>query len=298
MKYLYLFAILVCCAFTTQAQNYKPMPVSNYTWMVRHGNGENWPTYYFYGMKSGDTVINNLTYHKVYRSSDTAFDESEYFAALREDVVARRVYCYDYRIHMERMLYDFSVNVGDTVSWTQWSSVDPFYVVRGTIHSIDSVQINGLYHREIRFSLFNMSTVWQAGSWVEGVGNLNLGGFYKSATGMATCDCADKIVCLKEGNQWIYHNPEYNLVDCDVPTLGISETIAAEQLNVYPNPAANTLTVHGSGQLTITNIYGAVMKKMDINNTATINLNGLVPGTYQLQLRDGRRMASGRFVKE
>ncbi len=299
MKHLYFFTFLFICSFTVQAQNYIPMPTSNFTWMVRHGNGENWPTYYFYGLKNGDTVINNLTYHKVYRSDDTAFDESEYFAGLREDLATKRVYCYDYKIHNERILYDFGVNVGDTVRYFTGGTVDPFYVVQAVVHSFDSVQLNGVYHRQIRFSMYGSNgSLWIPGSWVEGVGNLTLGGFYKSLTALATCDCSDKIVCLKEGSQWIYHNPEYSMVDCDVPTLGVNDEAVNNKLAVYPNPAKNTVSINGNGELTITNIYGAVMKRMNITKTATINVEGLVPGTYLLQLNDGNGAATRRFIKE
>jgi hypothetical protein len=302
MKKIITPAVFFCSFVGAYAQNYMPMPDSNFTWMVRHGNGEAWPTYYFYGMKNEDTVLAGQTYHKVFRSSDTAFDQSEYFAGLRQDVNTKRVYCYDHRIHGERILYDFSVQIGDTVRYLTGSSVDPFYAVQGVVYSFDSVNINGVYHRQIHFSMFGSTSVWPFGTWVEGVGNLTLGGFYKSVTALATCDCADKIVCLKQNGTWIYHNPEYSMVDCDVPTLGIQEEAPKTKLSLAPNPANSVITVRspftGNCQLTILNIYGAVVKKMNSTLPAIVDIKNLAPGMYRLELSDGKQMQTAKFIKE
>ncbi len=301
MKKMFILAIFFCSFIASRAQNYIPMPDSNFTWMVRHGNGENWPTYYFYGITNEDTVLGGQTYHKVFRSSDTAFDNSEYFAGLRQDIATKRVYCYDHKINGERILYDFSVHAGDTVRYITGGSIDPFYVVQGIVYSFDSVLINGVYHRQIHFSMFgNANTAWPFGTWVEGVGNLALGGFYKSVTALATCDCADKIVCLKQNGAWIYHNPEYSSVDCDVPTLSVPEDAPKMKVSIAPNPAHNTITVHSpvTGQLTILNIYGAVVKKMNCGQATVVNIAGLAPGMYRLELSDGKQMMTAKFIKE
>jgi len=74
---------------------------------------------YFKYWFEGDTIINSYQYKKVFKQTGNPianFDESVYYAALREDTIAERVYCIVEEDGIERLLYDFSLNVGDTIS--------------------------------------------------------------------------------------------------------------------------------------------------------------------------------------
>jgi len=91
---------------------------------------------------SGDTLINNLTYHKL----TTPFAKpyvggSGYRGAIRQDIVAKKVFFIPLREISEKVLYDFTLQVGDTVK------VKPYYSPRDTVQSIDSVLVGNTFRK-------------------------------------------------------------------------------------------------------------------------------------------------------
>lgn len=88
----------------------------------------------------------------------------------------------------------------------------------------------------------------------------------------------------------------------DYDPQAVKEIAAAKNIVVYPNPARGQLQVttigmkHGSAEYTIVNNLGQTVlkiKKWIDNNKLVIDLPGLSPGTYWLQLQD----AAGAWYK-
>ncbi|GAA4454466.1 hypothetical protein GCM10023092_16530 [Rurimicrobium arvi] len=222
-----------------------------------------------------------VTYHKVYRSDDTSFSPAEVYGGLRE--YNKQVFYFDPRLNRERILYDFGVKTGDTVRYTTGSSVDPFYLVQAVVSTIDTLMIAGIPHRQIHFHQFGSTSDWPFGTWVEGVGNIATGGFHKSVTQLATCDCSDKLVCFSGLNTWAYQNPEYITVDCDhPPTVGIEEqTASSRKAIVFPNPlpsGVRTLQYRIPEQGIALNLYAF--------NGVLIEKYTLAPYLQELNLKD------------
>jgi hypothetical protein len=119
----------------------------------------------------GDTVIEDLKYKKVYiqdNDSIADFNNAYYFAAVREDTMAGKVYFrseYYYSDGQEHLLYDFSVDVGDTVRfYSLWSGLQKKEM---TVKSIDSILIDNHYRKRINFDHENSGEE----SWIEGIGS-------------------------------------------------------------------------------------------------------------------------------
>ena len=96
MKSIILVFILVTLSFGEKAiaQEYFPFPDSNAAWnTVGHNifSGFQWNFRY---AVYGDTTINSVEYHKVYKMFDSTFlnPNSTYFAAIRENQ-NRQVFC-------------------------------------------------------------------------------------------------------------------------------------------------------------------------------------------------------------
>lgn len=212
-----------------QTNVYHPFPDSNAVWRERSsvtisyggGGGGGCPSsnVMYYGGSyqytiGGDTVINPYTYKKIYASgfcwvcNDPAGWFYNYVGGLRQDSTNKKVY-FKYTGYPDKLIYDFSKQVGDTLNLTA------FYVVCGnspfgnptiagytaTITSIDTVLVGSNYHKQ--FQLNNASCCNNNNNAIiEGVGSragLLEGAYYPLPSGYQGC----KLVCFKH-NAAIY----------------------------------------------------------------------------------------------
>jgi hypothetical protein len=80
---------------------------------------------------------------------------------------------------------------------------------------------------------------------------------------------------------------------------GLGE-FAREKPHVYPSPAVNDLFVKGvsiDGTIRISNIAGALVREVS-SSDGHVDVSGLHPGIYFIQLRSGSGIVHHRFVKE
>ena len=145
---LLLSLLLNCSAGLLAQHKYIPFPDSNAIWVIRfigeHGEDEGGVQTFI----QKDTMINGVNYKKMVETSDSnlitpaPFHESWY--AIRNDTASRKVYIYD-EIHggggQEWLLYDFSVQVGDTISDSAL-----FVYQEALITDIDTIMIDTNEH--------------------------------------------------------------------------------------------------------------------------------------------------------
>ena len=297
MKTIITTLLLLVSACAVKAQAYIPFPVSNAMWTERHGNGDTTPSYFCYGLINEDTTLNIVTYHKLFKSVDSVFTASECIGGLREDSM-KRIFYYDFATAHEHMLYDFSVQPGDTVDSDPGSA--------GIVYSIDSININGNYHKRINFETYN-GNFWTYGSWIEGIGNSSLGGLLGSAMLQPTCDCASNLICFKQNNVWQYHNPLYISNTCINDALAVENiTTAQASVSIYPNPLTGAGTIHVEGitsaaGINIYSITGTLLHTYQVTNNTniTINSNQYPAGIYYYRLINSTgNTTGGKFVIE
>jgi hypothetical protein len=292
-------SLLLAAGISAGAQTYIPFPTANATWTQRIGQGEADPHFSIIGMKSGDTVLGAQTYHKVYTSSDATLDEADFTGGLRED--SKRIYYYDATGHVERLIYDFNVAVGDTIK----NPVNGAAV--GIVDHIDSILISGTWHKRFNFHLPSSSApTWAGGAWIEGIGNSSLGGLLGNPMMQPTCDCATDIVCAQKTSTYDYHNPKYSSLDC----IGVLRTEIlisdARTVNVFPNPVTGASTIQVNSRVnyskaSVYDLQGKCVKTIMASkeNTIPLTRSDYAPGIYiyRLQNDEGSTM-SGRFVVE
>ena len=144
-----LLALLLNCSSALLAQHkYIPFPDSNAIWVIRfigeHGEDEGASQTFI----QKDTMINGIDYKKMVETSDsnliTPPGSHELWYAIRNDTAARKVYIYDILNGgggKEKILYDFSVNIGDTIPNNSW------WTYRGSvITDIDTIVIDTNEH--------------------------------------------------------------------------------------------------------------------------------------------------------
>jgi hypothetical protein len=185
----------------------------------------------------GDTTINGLAYTKLYEggwsmgpTGPIVYGFHFYDGAFREDTIARQIYFVPWSDTTEKLLYDFSLNIGDTLTSTY------NYGDNNTIFDIDSVLVGSNYHK--RFLLGQMgwngnTTPDTSYSLIEGVGSTTgfLGMIERPFENFTTLECfthdAD-------------HYPAWVACPIDV---GMEEQVGKSSEAVYPNPVSDELTV-------------------------------------------------------
>lgn len=279
-----LFTLLLLLAFgNSHGQAYFPFPLSNALWTERHAISEAMVDYQCYGLKEDSILVAGVSYRKLYRSADSILDASEYCGGLRE--AGKRIYYYDAGSKSERLLYDFSVRVGDTVMPGGMGA-------KGIVSSIDSMLISGVYRKRFNFQTF-YGTPCFSGSWVEGLGNTNFGGLLGSVLMEPTCDCGSRLICFKEKNTYVYHNPRFAGMDCFGPVLAIPDVGSGLQMSlISPNPIYSTGYFSNTAnfrKMVIYSITGRQVSAIDLEpgQSVSIRKEDYPSGIYFYQLSGG-----------
>lgn len=232
-------------------------------------------------------------YHSLYASTDTVFTASDRIGGLRED--AKRIYFYNNITASETLLFDFNLQPGDTVHQGTFN-----FIVR----NIDSVNISGTYHKRFHFRTYE-GAAWAFGSWIEGIGNSDVGGLLESVLSQPTCDCGSNIICFKQEGTWLYHNSNYASLDCVPDALSIGDMeMRGITVTLSPNPVTGAsilkiTTDHMLTRFSIYNMTGALVytQKISNGNTVSIHKENYANGIYWYRVQDNKGHTTvGKFV--
>ena len=224
-----------------------------------------------FALSGEDTVIDNLSYKKLYVFFDDFFEKSnaQYVGGIREDE-NKRIYfkgepegfrylkpddlptsCglsddFSYEI----LLYDFSKNIGDII---YFECVDHFF----TVTDIELVQIGNSYRK--KFTL-DYST-----EWIEGIGSL-WGLFFRHVViPTSSYGPRNKLVCFIQDGEILYSNNEFE--DC-FPSSKIETSKNSQGILVYAC-SLNENLIFDFGELPISkfsiyDITGRTYEKLDV----------------------------------
>lgn len=166
-----LFSILTISTF---GQDYFPFPSDSATWYSMYSWPEMIPPYVsYYTIKYeaiGDTLINDLTYTKLYSEFIYDTKSTNYEGAYRIDTDDECVYFIDNYDNTESLLYDFKLIPGDTII-ISGSNYEPYSLV---CLDTSSILINGTPHKtySIHSYLSNGTSCYT--QWVKGLGSLRM----------------------------------------------------------------------------------------------------------------------------
>ena len=266
---------------------YHPMPESNATW--------NFSMYipcpaivslyeYYSITMTGDTVINGQTYHKLftpfveqsYPGTSCGINSAGYKGAIRQDSALKKVFFIPYDT-IEYLLYDFNMQVGDTLKGYISTYLSGY---ADTVISIDSILVGSNY-RKIWFL-----NQYQGIYFIEGVG---------STYGLTMGSAGGAIGTYPEWGLDCFSQNGISLFDttssCPIIT-GINSLEKAENLiTIFPNPSDGKFTIDFANetieQIKITDILGNIIFSQNKVNQTTININHyLKSGTYLLTITD------------
>lgn len=281
-KFIISAIFILTFAFANcQSDIYHPFPDSNATWIGTswHNEGGSGPCevnddYNLY--ISGDTTVSGYTYHKLYRNGFLSalpcapsgdFYYGQYWAAFRQDKVAKKVYLF--LEGNECLAYDFNLNVGDILPSTCLGGFSDNH-----IESTDSVLIGNQYHKRFWISgngLTNYTAL------IEGIGTY-YGAF---ATIASPFESGNDLWCVRINNQIVWSSSAG--VECNLITK-LENPGIKNQLSFSPNPFSSAATLRTTmrlidATLTLYDTFGQQVKEVTGISNQTIQLErGNLPG--------------------
>ena len=260
------------------SQDYTPFPTDSTAWLIIPTVWDNnqepsiWNPHYVY--ISGDTVIGNISYTKLYENSIPNFStypfkqfplfSNEFIGFVKE--VEKQVFLYpNGDLQDEVLLYDFGLNIGDTITWANLPNDPQEYAA--TLVGINSIQI---FNGETRKTHSYDFVITYA---IEGIGNIEIGGLLCPPCGFN--DYVEEIMCVSTPNELIFSTSVWgeffsNPVECLTATyVGIESNSRTSKLRLLPNPSSGTcyLTLYKEEptNILIYNLQGRLAKKQQAN---------------------------------
>ena len=238
----------------------------------------------------GDTIIGDLTYLKLYKSEEEIPSNWQYLGGIREQ--NQKVWYIGTNNYPESEMYDFSFNIGDTISFLY----DPMVV-----DSIAYKPINGEPRKHIYFSYYGTPDFTEL--WIEGIGSNR--GILQSGPAMFVGGWT-WLLCKSENGELLYMNPGYQ--SCYMISTGIEENKSGSELTISPNPVKGQFELRSSmleiEGLKIISIYNGEGKKVREITTAqrseniTIEADGWNKGLYLIRLETGGKTFSSKLIMQ
>jgi hypothetical protein len=206
---------------------------------------------------SGDTIIDDLKYSKSYiktvtpNSTDTTTLLTSYY--FTEDTISQKVFMTDpFSNDTNRLLYDFSLNEGDSVKTYIAGNI----YRNGKVKKTDSIYLTNRFLKRITFT--------DGIEWIEGIGS----------TENVEYPSNGNLICVKENNDVLFLD-SLLFQNCDtafteLPPTGVDDNrldISSYKINIYPDPVnqSSVLTIEAEDKqpfgIEIFNGTGVLVRK-------------------------------------
>lgn len=280
-KLIIPFLIFICFSnVIAQTNVYHPFPIDSATWRFDYSSGSCMGYCYSYdNIMKGDTTIGLYSY-KVF---------NVYFGnvgAIRQDISSKKVYYYSFSTNSEYLLYDFNLNVGDTIPHNWYGNRD--FSDSIFVEAIDSVVINSNWRKKY---ILNIDGQTYASEIIEGLGNI-----YGPASPLRLCICFIKLICFK-GDGIIQFTQSSPFSNCNNLTV-IEEHKKVESVFISPNPTSGQFTItipSDNAEIVITNIYGQQILEAHISQRK-MNLQLDKNGTYLISVKTTKEITTQKLI--
>ena len=288
-----LFFVFVSGIF---GQSYIPMLLEGNQWNIMRtddtfGPGHTEPTWTTNTFSLFEIPIGNEKYYLFRSSAGGEF-------LLREDTITKKVFLIDEIAgnHEEKLLYDFGMEIGDTLVY-YWNSNEIQFTLR--LDSIKNIQFeNG---NQTRAYYLGIKAPWSnegfhgAMIWIEGMGAISEF-YYPRCIYIVGCEIYNTLLCFNKNDEVYYSNPNFD--SCFEEYLKLDE-FDKDYMILKPNPVDSELIIEtdlGIKEVKIFDIHGKLMK---ISNSEIINAYDLNYGLYFAKVYfSNDKIAIGKFVKQ
>ncbi len=292
-KLICIAAVLLTVLASAQDRSYLAFPESDAWWNFERSQGMcfmgGFSTERYSITFGGDTVIGNFTYRSL-RIPYVEFSGSGgctqsifpgYAGAIRQDTGLRKVFIVPPGSNGEVLLYDFTLEAGDTVRGYLQREID----TPDTVISIDSVLVGDQFHK--RWLINSCYEIYL----IEGIGSTY--GLIESSPGCMTDWASYSLDCYSQQGEVQYPDP---LTGCPLLTTVSKPVTASPAFRICPNPASGSFTVEFSEpfsfrELRITDMAGTAVCTTMIGNQPYSFTGKLPAGLYILTLKDDKNRA-------
>lgn len=288
MKKVLILFICICFSELILAQKYYPFPTSNVVWRENHflaAYGYFADTDNYQKFMQGDTIIGDHLYHKIYQSgyvesysyqsgsTKRRYYDDKYLYSIREDS-AKRIYLFS--SNKEFLVYDFNLNLGDTLPAMYAFPKDYKFVVG----EIDSVLVLDSYHKRYRMGSYG---TYGSFDLIEGMGStFGLAKGYSIYPNNMTT-----LLSFKQDGKSAYPNG----VECNLIPTGIDELNLQNEIQIFPNPSTGIINISNLPdrplKLQLFNMLGKLVYETQIQAiNYSLNLDFMPRGIYLLKVND------------
>ncbi len=292
-----IIIILVLITVNCFSQDYFRFPTSDAVWNYKIVGSLSypyeWPVIDSLGQ---ETTIGSHQYIEVYTA---AHGSSNIVGAIREDTLTKKVYFHNFT--NEIVLYDFSLEVGDTIHYTTnlWYSLDYFKVV----NSVDLISINGqdrkIWH--LSNSYLDMSDVW-----IEGIGSVSRNGLLYPNNPDIVMDASNLYFGCFKHDTIVYINSSICAGTC--PCMDwLVKVDEFDNLNkeiiLHPNPTTGKVNLeldksYTDVKINVRTIEGKLVQTIDtVNDNISFEINGSA-GMYFVEVISKGEKIVFKVVKE
>jgi hypothetical protein len=249
-----------------------------------------------YGFQ-GDTLINSEQWLKLSSTSDSTFQNDLLYRGLLRAENSKVLYLDT--LNLLDTLYDFSLNVGDSVLFDLYGMYPEWLQVINA----DSIQINGDYYRRLKFEEPSINAFdWLDEEWIEGIGSKH-GPLFPAFPVKFSEEIPDSMLltCSYSDNQQIWQHPSYQ--SCYVNIVLSVDQLKFFDFKIYPNPFADKIHIENiefrEYGITVLNSLGQTVRQTHINNNNTIiDLADLKAGVYFLRIDEGEKAMTMKIIKK
>lgn len=288
MKQIFLPVLFIGLLSNIFAQTYTPMAVDSSTWLMSNTDPFPQLSETVVLRIEGDTIVNNLLYSKIYHYdvflNEVSVSSRKILGLVRDDINERRVYGglingvqYGFETFLntsnqcdwdgvssfnERLLYDFSLQTGDTINSCMYSSPT-------TITSIETIERHGYERRNYTLDDSEYSIM------TEGIGTCI--GIFKGEQ------------CYLTGGGYSFYLYNYcigSFSNCNIITP-IKESYFDAHIKIFPNPVKSDLFIESTlkfKKLSLFDISGNLIFSSRSRNQ--IDMSTFIEGIYILKIQD------------
>ncbi len=267
----------------TSAQQYQPVLENTY-WNVLLGNGKTDSV----GL-GNDTIMGGKVYRKINSRFFTLLPLIDSFF-IREDTLLQKVWV-KFADSSETLLYDFSLQPGDSIKLKGWfgkMGFDPSLFGIEAWFKLDSISIR--IYQGIQRKVYYLSNGL---SWVSGIGS-TWGLLSTYSPGLFLSNFA---ICNRNFNYYLlctHQNGVLKYKDCTEcnMTMNLSGVDDPEKklLVVYPNPASDQITIEVTDfsdhnlRFVLLDATGRTVSNGMVGDKTRVSLQGLQNGVYTLSI--------------
>lgn len=293
--FLSLLFTMICLTLSAQQYKYVAFPDSNAVWSEIHWkpifDPEPLWVYKQYALFNEDTVINGISYHKLFLSNSASKitrKNSICVGGIREDSL-KRVFANSSLFRFvpeikEVLLYDFSLKEGDTFYANYKEGVCTNctgFQNGGVVYNIDTIKIYNHYRKV--FILNNNNRV----TWIEGIGNLQ--GLLECWPDWPTNGIKKELICMHQNDTLMLYNDKYGSCIPQFVIDGVA-LLPNTDIRVYPNPAKGGKVYFDNLEFETLELFdsgGKLLMQNTVKGTDCYELDvtKLYPGSYYYLLK-------------